>query len=72
MRSLCRHHVTMPELLRGESVSHNLRRPGFSHLWDTRHPTTAFHLIFAEAIRQCSKDQPNGERPFVKIICPDV
>ncbi|CAN0226079.1 unnamed protein product, partial [Ascophyllum nodosum] len=40
--------------------------------WDTRHPTTAFHLIFAEAIRQCSKDQPNGERPFVKIICPDV
>lgn len=38
--------------------------------WDIRHFTTAFHRILAEAVRQCSKDCPNYDHPWVELLCP--
>lgn len=38
--------------------------------YDQTHFTTEFHLIVGEAIRQCSKDTPNYNRPLVNVICP--
>ena len=39
--------------------------------WDSLHFTTEFHQILAEATRQCSKDEPNYDRPFVNLLCPE-
>ncbi|CAM9196585.1 unnamed protein product [Laminaria digitata] len=39
--------------------------------WDSLHFTTEFHQILAEATRQCSKDKPNYDRPFVNLLCPE-
>ncbi|CAM9971094.1 unnamed protein product [Scytosiphon promiscuus] len=38
--------------------------------YDAIHFTTDFHLLFGEAIRQCSKDNPNFDRPLVEVFCP--
>lgn len=38
--------------------------------YDQTHFTTEFHLVVAEAFRQCSKDNPNYDRPMVNILCP--
>lgn len=38
--------------------------------WDVLHFTTDFHQILAEAIRQCTKDEPNYERDWVDLLCP--
>lgn len=38
--------------------------------WDGRHPTTEFHRVFAEAVRQCAKKKPNYRRPWVEVLCP--
>ena len=39
--------------------------------WDSLHLTTEVHKLLAEAIRQCAKDVPNYDRPFVAILCPE-
>ena len=39
--------------------------------WDPLHLTTEVHKLLAEAIRQCAKDFPNYDRPFVAILCPE-
>ena len=44
--------------------------PSTKILYDTLHFTTDFHLVFGEAIRQCSKDSPNYGRPWVEVLCP--
>ncbi|CAM9813602.1 unnamed protein product [Ectocarpus sp. 4 AP-2014] len=46
--------------------------PSTKVFYDGIHFTTDFHLIFGEAIRQCSKDSPNFDRPFVGVICPEA
>ncbi|CAN0244602.1 unnamed protein product [Scytosiphon promiscuus] len=38
--------------------------------YDGIHFTTDFHLLFGEAVRQCSKDSPNFDRPLVEVLCP--
>ena len=38
--------------------------------WDNRHFTTDVHRILAEAIGQCSKDEPNYDRDWVELLCP--
>ncbi|CAM9982631.1 unnamed protein product, partial [Ectocarpus fasciculatus] len=45
--------------------------PSNKIFYDRIHFTTDFHLIFGEAIRQCSKDSPNYDRPFVEVLCPE-
>ncbi|CAN0082397.1 unnamed protein product [Ectocarpus sp. 6 AP-2014] len=45
--------------------------PSNKVFYDGIHFTTDFHLIFGEAIRQCSKDSPNFDRPFVGVMCPE-
>ncbi|CAM9737497.1 unnamed protein product [Ectocarpus sp. 4 AP-2014] len=45
--------------------------PSTKIFYDSIHFTTDFHLIFGEAIRQCSKDSPNFDRPFVGVLCPE-
>ncbi|CAM9307731.1 unnamed protein product [Ectocarpus fasciculatus] len=37
--------------------------------WQPLFFTTAFHHILGEAIRQCSKDSPNYDRPMVLELC---
>ncbi|CAM9397410.1 unnamed protein product [Ectocarpus sp. 6 AP-2014] len=37
--------------------------------WGPRYFSTAFHHILGEAIRQCSKDSPNYDRPVVLELC---
>lgn len=44
--------------------------PSSKIFYDSIHFTTDFHHIFGEAIRQCSKDNPNYGRPWVEILCP--
>lgn len=38
--------------------------------WDEIHLTTEFNLVLGEAVRQCSKDSPNYDRPLVEVVCP--
>ena len=38
--------------------------------WDNLHFTTGFHQILAEAIRQCAKDEPSYNQPWVAELCP--
>ena len=38
--------------------------------WDSLHFTTSVHQVLAEAIRQCSKDEPNYDQPWVEELCP--
>lgn len=38
--------------------------------WDNLHITTEMQFVFAEAVRQCSKDEPDYERPLVGVLCP--
>ncbi|CAM9491960.1 unnamed protein product [Ectocarpus sp. 12 AP-2014] len=45
--------------------------PSTKIFYDSIHFTTDFHLILGEAIRQCSKDSPNLDRPFVGVLCPE-
>ncbi|CAM9756068.1 unnamed protein product [Scytosiphon promiscuus] len=44
--------------------------PSNKIFYDGIHFTTDFHLLFGEAVRQCSKDNPNFDRPFVQVLCP--
>ncbi|CAM9756137.1 unnamed protein product [Scytosiphon promiscuus] len=44
--------------------------PSNKIFYDGIHFTTDFHLLFGEAVRQCSKDSPNFDRPFVQVLCP--
>ena len=44
--------------------------PSSKIVYDPVHFTTQFHLVFGEAVRQCSKDQPNYGRPWVEVLCP--
>lgn len=44
--------------------------PSSKVFFDRVHFTTHFQLVFGEAIRQCSKDAPNYDRPFVSVMCP--
>ncbi|CAM9275156.1 unnamed protein product [Laminaria digitata] len=37
--------------------------------WDGLHFTTEVHRILGEAIRQCSKDEPNYDRAWVELLC---
>eukprot|EP00904_Undaria_pinnatifida_P002392 jgi/Undpi1/12153/HiC_scaffold_5.g01829.m1 len=38
--------------------------------WDSLHFTTGVHQVLADAIRQCSKDEPNYDTPWAEILCP--
>lgn len=40
--------------------------------WDSVHFTAAFHEVLGEIVRQCSKDVPDYDRPFVEMSCPDA
>lgn len=44
--------------------------PSSRVFFDAIHFTTHFQLVFGEAIRQCSKDAPNFDRPLVSVMCP--
>lgn len=44
--------------------------PSNKIFFDGIHFTTDFHLLLGEAVRQCSKESPKYERPFVQILCP--
>eukprot|EP00903_Cladosiphon_okamuranus_P016937 g15612.t1 len=44
--------------------------PSTRVMFDQTHFSTEFHLVLGEAIRQCSKDRPNVDRPLVNVICP--
>eukprot|EP00904_Undaria_pinnatifida_P002403 jgi/Undpi1/12163/HiC_scaffold_5.g01839.m1 len=39
--------------------------------WDDRHFTTAVNQILGDAIRQCAKDSPNYDQPWVGVLCPE-
>eukprot|EP00904_Undaria_pinnatifida_P002394 jgi/Undpi1/12155/HiC_scaffold_5.g01831.m1 len=38
--------------------------------WDSLHFTTSVHEVVASAIRQCAKDEPNYDTPWVEFLCP--
>ena len=38
--------------------------------WDGIHFTTDAHRIFGDAVRQCSKDDPDYDQPWVEVLCP--
>lgn len=46
--------------------------PNSRIFWDSLHLTTAFHQLFAEAVRQCAKDTPDTCHPWVETLCPTL
>ncbi|CAM9627570.1 unnamed protein product [Ectocarpus sp. 4 AP-2014] len=44
--------------------------PSTRVFYDSIHYTTEYHLLFGEAIRQCSNGIPNYDCPLVSVLCP--